>query len=315
MLGTGVPLAGLVLAGVTALLYAEYYTVHQVGVVVVVLAVGGFAVGLLVTLLSSVSTAASVISVQRALARVRDGDLDATVPVSDTTELGQLQAGFNTMAAGLRERERMRELFGRHVGEDVARAAMEGDLELGGEVREIAVLFVDLVGSTRLAATRPPHEVVVYLNRFFTEVVDVVAAGGGWINKFEGDAALAVFGAPGSLSDPAGRALATARTLADRLRQAELPIRAGIGVSAGEAVAGTIGDERRYEYTVIGDPVNEASRLCSVAKEHEDGVAASGSALDRAGGDETDRWTVVGSQRLRGRVTDTVVAVPRTEHT
>ena len=92
------------------------------------------------------------------------------------SEVGLLQAGFNQMAAGLRERERMRDLFGRHVGEDVARQALEGDIELGGELRDAAALFVDIVGSTQLAARRRPSEVVELLNDFFAIVVEVVEA-------------------------------------------------------------------------------------------------------------------------------------------
>jgi adenylate cyclase len=310
-LGTGVPFAGLVVAAVVALSYRQYVSVTSLAVTVLVLAVSGFLLGFLVTALSSASTAASVLAVKRALAHVRDGDLEQTVPVSDTTELGMLQSGFNTMVTGLRERDRVSELFGRHVGADVAQAALRGELELDGEVRVAAVLFVDLVGSTELAATVPPGDVVTHLNRFFGTVITVVDAAGGWINKFEGDAALAVFGAPGALTDPAGSALAAARQLGEALAGSHPPIRAGIGVSAGEVVAGTIGDERRYEYTVIGDPVNEAARLCSLAKEYAGGVAASGSALTLARGDrETSSWTVVDSRRLRGRPVDTTVAVP-----
>jgi adenylate cyclase len=218
------------------------------------------------------------------------------------------------MVAGLRERDRVRELFGQQVGEDVAAAAVAGRVELGGEVRDVAVLFVDLVGSTRLAATRPPTEVMARLNRFFADVVDVVEGHGGWINKFEGDAALAVFGAPTDHDDGATAALATARALAERLDRGTIAIRAGIGVSAGEAVAGNIGVARRYEYTVIGDPVNEAARLCDVAKTIPGRVAASGAALDRAADDERGRWTVTGSRRLRGREADTEIAVPTARH-
>ena len=308
VMGTGVPLLGVALTAGTALVYDDYFTVDRLGLVVLVLALLSFAVGFLVTALSSTSIVASVTAVRRAQRRVARGDLDVTVEVSDTTELGLLQAGFNTMAAGLRERDRVLDLFGRQVGEAVAEAAVAGDLELGGEVREVAVLFVDLVGSTHLAASRPPAEVVARLNVFFSEVVDVVESCGGWVNKFEGDAALAVFGAPNELADPATGALAAARALAGRLRA--IDVRAGIGVSAGEAVAGNVGDARRYEYTVIGDPVNEASRLCDLAKTSATHVAASGAALDRAG-DEADRWIVIGSEHLRGRTSPTEVAVPR----
>ena len=176
---------------------------------------GGVAllVGFQVTYIAARAVADPVRSVREGLARIERGDLQAAVPVYDASELGLLQAGFNHMAAGLRENERVRDLFGRHVGEDVARHALEHGVALGGEVCDAAVIFADLQGSTRLAATRPPGEVVGLLNAYFGIVVDVVSAHGGLINKFQGDAALAIFGAPQPLDDPAGQALAAARTL------------------------------------------------------------------------------------------------------
>ncbi len=172
-------------------------------------------------------------SVRRGLGEVSDGDFDVAIPVYDGSEVGLLQDGFNRMVDGLRERERIRDLFGRQVGADVARDALAGDVQLGGEVRDVAVLFADIVGSTRLATEIPPAEVVEVLNRFFAVVVATVDDHGGWINKFQGDAALAVFGAPGDRADPAGSALAAARALARRL-EAEVPdCQAGIGVAFG----------------------------------------------------------------------------------
>ncbi len=153
---------------------------------------------------------------------------------------------------------------------------MERGIELGGEELEVAVLFVDLVGSTSMAAERPPQEVVALLNEFFGVVVEVVEDHGGWINKFEGDAALAVFGAPLPLDDAAGCALAAGARRSRSGIEADLDgLEAGIGVSAGRAVAGNVGAESRFEYTVIGDPVNEAARLCELAKEADGRVLAS----------------------------------------
>ena len=111
------------------------------------------------------------------------------------------------MAEGLREREHIRDLFGRQVGREVARAALRGGARLGGEEREIGAVFVDLAGSTSIALAMPPTEVVRLLNRFFRVVIEVVEAEGGLVNKFEGDAALCVFGAPVASDDPAGDAL------------------------------------------------------------------------------------------------------------
>jgi adenylate cyclase len=272
------------------------------------LALGGLGVGLWATLLAARSVGDPVRAVQDAMASVERGDFDARVHVDDGSEVGRLQAGFNRMAAGLAERERLRDLFGRHVGEDVAKAALDGELRLGGEEREVAVLFVDLVGSTALAAHRPPTEVVTLLNAFFCLVVETVERHGGWVNKFEGDAALCVFGAPTPRDDCAGDALAAGRELRDRLA-AELPeLDAGIGVSAGMAVAGNVGAEQRFEYTVIGDPVNEAARLCELAKKRPERVLASDAALERAGDTERGRWSLGEAVELRGRGTPTRLA-------
>ncbi len=166
-----------------------------------------------------------------AVERVAAGDLDVEVPIDDASEVGQLQAGFNRMAEGLRERERIRDLFGRQVGEEVARAALDEGVRLGGEEREIGALFVDLTGSTSMALAMPPTHVVRLLNKFFRVVIDVVEAEGGFVNKFEGDAALCVFGAPAPSEDPAGQALSAraqagraprARGARDRLRDRRL---------------------------------------------------------------------------------------------
>src|SRR5205085_8945058 len=127
--------------------------------------------------------------------------------------------------------------------------------------------------------------------------------------KFEGDAALCVFGVPTATSDPAGRALATARALARRL-DADSPLEAGVGVSAGEVVAGNIGAAERFEYTVIGDPVNEAARLTELAKEHSPRVLASGRAIGRAAPEEAAHWQLGDEVTLRGRSEPTVLAAP-----
>ena len=177
--------------------------------------------------------------------------------------------------------------------------------------RDVAVLFIDLVGSTQLATTREPHEVAAVLNEFFQIVVDEVDERNGLINKFQGDAALAVFGAPLRTDDPASAALATARALAADLRR--LSVDFGIGVSAGPVFAGNIGAENRYEYTVVGDAVNEAARLADRAKDFDGRVLCSAAAIDRA--DEAERrcWAVQGSEMLRGRSRLTEISAPMRE--
>ena len=308
-LGTGVPILGLILVALSTLT-EEDFNADELAVVVLSLGGLGLAVGLYLSLLSARAVADPVNSLRKAVHEVEDGELETEVPVYDGSEIGQLQAGFNSMVAGLRERERIQDLFGRHVGEEVARTALEQEIELGGERREVAILFTDVVGSTELAARRPPEEVVELLNSFFGLVVEVVDEHGGWVNKFEGDAALAVFGAPTPLDEAPSAALAAARELAQRLPREVDGLEAAIGVSAGEVVAGNIGDERRFEYTVIGDPVNEAARLTELAKERRARVLASGSILDLASAPETERWQLDGSVTLRGRSEETQLAEP-----
>jgi adenylate cyclase len=283
----------------------------RLGVSVIVLGVIGLAVGLLLITGLARSLAERIEALRIAAGAVGRGELEAEVTVDDGSELGLLQADFNRMVSGLRERERLRDLFGRQVGEDVVQHALERGVELGGEAREAAVLFIDLQGSTALAERRDPVEVVTLLNSFFAIVVEVVAAHSGWVNKFEGDAALCVFGAPLPDERAATNALATARELAARLTSELGELSAGIGVSAGRVVAGNVGAAKRFEYTVIGDPVNEAARLCDLAKTRAERVLASGAALQRAETEERERWRPGEEITLRGRSAATVVAVPR----
>lgn len=311
LLGTGIPVFGLMLVGIAAL---TPVTIKTSTLATTVLALGSIALvfGAFVSLLGAYATVHPIASIRRGLSRVQGGDLGTHVPVWDSTELGALQSGFNDMVDGLRERERIRDLFGRQVGQDVAEQALVTGVELGGELRTVSVLFVDLIGSTALAARTDPTEVVALLNRFLAVVVETVESSGGWINKFEGDAALAIFGAPVDVDDAPGRALRAAREMNERL-VAEIPeLRAAVGVATGEAVAGHIGTERRFEYTVIGDPVNEAARLTDLAKEYEPRVLASRTVVEASGDDEAARWDV-GEDRivLRGRSAATWLAQPR----
>jgi adenylate cyclase len=310
-LGTGVPVVGLTLVGLGELTGVLDASADRLAMTALTLGGVALIVGLAVITLTAQSLADPLRELRAAVRRVQGGRTDVEVEVYDGSELGLLQAGFNRMVEGLRERERLRDLFGRQVGEDVARQALEHGITLGGEEREVAVLFVDLVGSTELAHERPPTEVVDLLNDFFRVVIDAVDHEGGTVNKFVGDAALCVFGAPLDHGDAAGAALRAARTLRRRLTE-ELPgCEAGIGVSAGTAVAGNIGTAQRYEYTVIGDPVNEASRLTELAKATPARVLASEEAVRRAARDEAQAWELGDTETLRGRSTPTRLAAPR----
>jgi len=309
VLGTGVAVLGIMIVGLRTLTDQDRTSVPELAITMLVLGALAFGIGGFTTYLAARASSDPVRALRQALARVGRGDLDAEVQIYDGTEIGMLQVGFNEMVAGLRERERMQDLFGRHVGADVARAALEGGVHLGGEAREVAVLFVDIIGSTAIAAQRPPEEVVALLNRFFDVVIDVVHEHDGWINKFQGDAALAVWGAPMEVSDMAAQVLRAARTLGGRLHREVPELAAGIGVSYGTAVAGNVGASERYEYTVIGDPVNEAARLTELAKDVPGHVVAEAGLLE-ACAEEGAYWTELDPVVVRGRTEPTRVATP-----
>jgi adenylate cyclase len=308
-LGTGAAIVGLVAVGIVAL---TDVVIDEQSLAITMIVLGGTALafGALVSALAAYATVHPIASIRRGLERVGEGDFDVEVAVWDSTEMGLLQSGFNEMAAGLRERERIRDIFGRQVGREAARQALAvEDPQLVGELCEVAVLFVDVVGSTELAASRDPREVVALLNDFFAEVVEAVDAQGGWVNKFEGDAALAIFGAPTPLPNRAAAALAAARDLDARLRDRVGSLSAAIGVATGTVVAGHVGAESRFEYTVIGDPVNEAARLTDLAKERPLRVLASGATV-AAAGEEGSRWQLGDSVTVRGRAQPTRLASP-----
>jgi adenylate cyclase len=272
----------------------------------------GLAAGAVLVLIAARSVADPIRGLRHGMRTVRNGSLDVSVSIADAGEVGQVQAGFNRMVDGLRERQRLEDLFGRHVGVEVARVALERGVDLGGETQEVSLLFVDLIASTTLAQQLPPTEVVDALNRFFGAVVKSTHSEGGWINKFEGDAALCVFGAPNPTTDHAVHALRAARSLRDALQQlgrAHVALNAGIGVSSGVVVAGNVGSAERYEYTVIGDPVNEAARLTEVAKQRPERVLASAAAVGAAPS-EAQNWTKGDCFTLRGRTTPTQTFVP-----
>ncbi|MGV9677870.1 adenylate/guanylate cyclase domain-containing protein [Nocardia sp. NPDC003482] len=308
VVGSATPIALLMVVAVLALSGMDVSTAR---LAVCVLSLGGATLvfGSLLMAQALSATVAPIRGVRGALRRVEDGALDVAVPVYDGTELGELQSGFNRMVAGLREREQLRDLFGRHVGRDVAAAALARNPGLGGEELEAAALFIDIIGSTTMAATRPAPEIVAILNRFFAIVVDEVERHGGLVNKFEGDAALAVFGAPAPIADPAAAALAAARAIRERVR-ATTEFDAGIGVAAGRVVAGNVGAHRRYEFTVIGDAVNEAARLCELAKQDSARLLASAGTVAAANPEEGELWTVGEAVTLRGRVEPTRLARP-----
>ena len=308
LMTSGVPLVGILLVLIAQRTGLFSGTAGDLVPAITALALTALATGFIGTSFAVMSVVDPIVELQDAINRVRRGENNAEVDIYDGSELGVLQAGFNEMMRGLRERQRVRDIFGRYVGAEVAQRALEERPELGGEDRKVAVLFIDVIGSTTFAVNHSPEEVVEELNKFFEHVVEVVHRNKGIINKFQGDAALAVFGAPLNVYDSTSMALQAARELRGELRGLEL--QAGIGVAAGHVVAGHIGGADRFEYTVIGDAVNEAARLTELAKDTPGQVLTNAATLKTANEAEQARWAMMKSIELRGRHRMTQLARP-----
>lgn len=270
-LGTGLPLVGLMAIGIEQFVDDTPATASELAVAMVVLGAVGLGVGLLAVVLAARATAAPVDAVRTALARVRRGDFSARVPVYDGTQIGLLQDGFNDMADGLAQRERIREAFGTYVDPDVAEQVMLQGVSLDSREVEVTVVFVDVRGFTRDAEQRPARDVVDRLNRLFSAIVPIVHHHGGRVDKFVGDGLMAVFGAPRELDDHADRAVRAALDIEAAVAEGRAgDVEIGIGVSTGPVIAGNIGAPDRLEFSVIGDAVNVASRVEAATRETGD---------------------------------------------
>ncbi len=235
------------------------------------------------------------------------GDYSVALAVTSGDELGVLTDSFNRMARSLRDKHMIERAFSSYVAREVADAILKDPehLMLAGERRDVSVLFCDLRGFTALAERLPPEEVVLLLNQFYMLAVDTTFKHGGTLDKFLGDGIMAIFGAPIHHPDHAVQAVraavamraAVAELSEARRRDGRPPVAVGIGVSAGEAVAGTMGTEDRMEYTVVGDSVNLAARLEAEAQPGQ--ILLSGPTYERVR--HVARVRALGTLRVKGK--------------
>jgi adenylate cyclase len=240
---------------------------------VLFLIMAGLFAGAVLTTAAARSVADPVERLRAALGRVEAGSFDVEVTVDDGGEIGLLQAGFNRMVAGLRERERIRDAFGTYVDREVAEHILSEGTDLEGEEVEVTLMFVDVRDFTGYAERASAREVVTTINRLFERAVPIVHAHDGHVDKFVGDGLLAVFGAPRRCDDHADQALAAALEIERAVREefgGELEI--GVGLNSGTVVAGNVGGAGRLEFSVIGDAVNVAARVEAATRETGDTV-------------------------------------------
>lgn len=240
--------------------------------------------------------------------RVAAGDYSQRLPVVQDDDLGALAASFNRMQAGLAERQRLQAAFGTYVDPALAARLLEqGDDVFTGERREVTVMFVDIRDFTAFAEANTAEDTVSRLNALFEIVVPAVVDTGGHVNKFLGDGALAVFGAPNDLADHADAAVSAA-VLILRLVNERFggEVRIGIGINTGVVIAGTIGGAGKLEFTLIGDVVNVAARVEQLTKTTGDAILLTGQTVEALSSQPTglvDR----GPHALKGKSASTEV--------
>lgn len=206
---------------------------------------------------------------------VTRGELTSTATQTGRDEIGQLATAFNSMVAGLRERERVKGVFGQYVATQVSEKILKGEVNLGGESRVVTILFSDIRSFTAMSEHMTPTQVVTFLNDYFSEMVEAVFEQGGVLDKFIGDGMMAVFGAFGDTPDHAKRAVLCGLRMKARLAKingersiaGKPPIAIGVGIHTDEVILGNIGTRKRLQYTAIGDGVNTCSRVQSLNKE------------------------------------------------
>lgn len=292
-----------------------------------IVAVGAYLGALLLLALAALGVArmlrTPLMRMIRGTGKIAEGDLEVRVGELGKNEFGVLGHHFDQMARGLGERERIRQVFGRYVSEEVAKKLLAegGDRARRGEQREVTILFSDLRGYSTLSERLTPPQVLELMNEYLELMNQVIAAHGGCIIEYTGDGVLAVFGAPDDLPNHPERAVRAAFAMRDSLAALNLrwehdgtaqlwkghgldaidSIKARIGLHTGPVVAGSLGSNLRMKYTILGDSVNIASRLEGKNKELGTDILASEAVVSRLPADLKQRAKSEGAHTVKGR--------------
>lgn len=234
------------------------------------------ALSLLAVILLARSVTRPILDLASRVRRIEEGDYGQSVEVAGRDEISQLAGSVNNMAAGLAEKEKVRDLLGKVVSHEIAEELLSKKIELGGEERVVTMLFADIKGFTTLCETSAPQAVLTVLNRYLSEITKVIEENHGVVDKYTGDSVMALFGAPLTRSNDAQNAVRAALAIQqcmvelNTINSAEgmALMEAGIGVHTGLVVAGNLGSQNRLNYTVIGDSVNLSARLEGLTRKY-----------------------------------------------
>ena len=271
----------------------------------------GVAAAIGLSVFAAHSVAAPLKDVETAMAEVERGRLDGRAPVVSKDEIGAVAEGFNRMLHGLREREMVKETFGKYVTPEIRDEILAGRIRGEGELTEATILFADLRDFTPWVEATEPRQVVRDLNAYFTEMDHAIRAHGGLVLQFIGDEIEAVFGAPIPARDHAIRAVRAALEMRRRLgawnarREAagQPPLRNGIGIHTGTVLAGNIGGAERLSYALVGDAVNLASRIQGLTKDFKTDILISEATRARLDGGDI-ALEELPAVHVKGRIED-----------
>ncbi len=232
------------------------------------------AASLLVNFFFSRSLSSPIMKLTEASHQIQEGHYDVEISSVSHDEIGDLTDSFKEMAHGLAERENIKTAFGKFVNKQLAELVMNNEVKLGGEKKEVVVFFSDIRSFTKISESMEPEEVVEFLNQYMTRMVHCITRAKGVVDKYIGDAIMAVWGAPLSSGNDVFNAVNASLMMRnelikfnkERCDNKKPMIQIGCGIHCGPVLAGQIGTEDRMEYTVIGDTVNIASRIEALNK-------------------------------------------------
>ena len=259
---------------------APYYNLMRS---LAVLLGAGLAVAVIAAVFIARNVTRPVLELARGARRISEGDYAGRMDIPGRDEISTLAVSFNEMAAGLQDRERVRGLLGKVVSPAIAEELLRRPISLGGEEREVSVLFADIRGFTARCEGVPPGDVLKLLNRYLTRFTEAIETEGGVVDKYIGDAVMALFGAPLAHEDHATRAVRGALGIqaavsglnTELVAEGEAPIAVGVGINTAVVVAGNMGSASRMNYTVIGDGVTIASRIEGLCPFYGTGILVS----------------------------------------